>query len=181
MSVFYKFIYLISTNLGFFIKILVYSHEEYAIVITLANNLVLLKKRRTSEAKTFPKFAERYEQLLANLLYFFFNLSRDLVSLTLKSCKPWFEPNLCPLIGTFKRYWLMQNEFFTIKVLSWNLGSVTYVFHFTELEKLFFFFLNARPNSTITLIKTKCVVIYHGKKKKKMVVTKVIVCKGNVQ
>ena len=167
MSVFYKFIYLISTNLGFFIKILVYSHEEYAIVITLANNLVLLKKRRTSEAKTFPKFAERYEQLLANLLYFFFNLSRDLVSLTLKSCKPWFEPNLCPLIGTFKRCWLMQNESFTIKVLSWNLGSVTYVFHFTELEKLYFFFLTPDLIPQLHLLKQNALLSTMLKKNKK--------------
>ena len=35
-----------------------------------------------------------------------------------------------------------------------------YVFHLTELEKLFF--LEARSNSKITLIKTKGIVIYHG-------------------
>ena len=33
---------------------------------------------------------------------------------------------------------------------------------FTELEKVFFF-LEARSNSKITLIKTKDIVIYHGK------------------
>ena len=35
------------------------------------------------------------------------------------------------------------------------------MFHFAELEKLFFF-LEARSNSKITLFKTKSVVIYHG-------------------
>ena len=54
------------------------------------------------------------------------------------------------------------------------------MFHFTELEKLWGFFLEARSNFKISLIKTKCVVIYHGKK---MVVTMVVVGKslGNVQ
>ena len=37
------------------------------------------------------------------------------------------------------------------------------VSHFTELEKLWGFFLEARSNSKITLIKTKFVVICHGK------------------
>ena len=36
------------------------------------------------------------------------------------------------------------------------------MFHFTELEKLFFFLLKTRSNSKITLIKTKGIVIYHG-------------------
>ena len=35
------------------------------------------------------------------------------------------------------------------------------MFHFTELEKLRFF-LEARSNSKITLIKTKGIVIYQG-------------------
>ena len=40
-----------------------------------------------------------------------------------------------------------------------ELRNLPYVFHFTELEKLFFVFVVARSNSKIALIKTKCVVI----------------------
>ena len=36
------------------------------------------------------------------------------------------------------------------------------MFYFTELENFWVFFLEARSNSKITLVKTKCVVIYHG-------------------
>ena len=35
------------------------------------------------------------------------------------------------------------------------------MFHFTELERLWVFFFEARPNSKITHIKMKGTVIYH--------------------
>ena len=79
------------------------------------------------------------------------------------SCTPWFEQSLCSLIGTFKRYCLIQNAFSTLKVLSWNLDPICVSFY--RIRKIVFF-LEARCNSKIPLIKTKCVVIYHGKKKK---------------
>ena len=90
------------------------------------------------------------------------------------SSTPWFEQSLCSLIGTFKRYCLIQNAFSTLKVLSWNLSPICLSFY--RIRKIVVFFLEARSNSKIPLIKTKCVVIYHGKKK--MVVTMVIIGKG---
>ena len=78
------------------------------------------------------------------------------------SSTPWFEQSLCSLIGTFKRYCLIQNAFSTLKVLSWNLSPICVSFY--RIRKIVVFFLEARSNSKIPLIKTKCVVIYHGKK-----------------
>ena len=46
--------------MGFFIKVLVNSNEEYAIVTVSVNNLVTSPKFRTSETKKSLKFAERW-------------------------------------------------------------------------------------------------------------------------
>ena len=45
--------------MGLFIKILVYSNKEYAIVTVSVNNLVTWPKFRRSETKKSPKFAKR--------------------------------------------------------------------------------------------------------------------------
>ena len=44
--------------MGLFIKVLVYSNKEYAIVSVSVNNLVTWPKFRTSETKKSLKFAE---------------------------------------------------------------------------------------------------------------------------
>ena len=46
--------------MGLFIKVLVNSNKEYAIVTVSVNNLVTSPKFRTSEAKNSLKFAERW-------------------------------------------------------------------------------------------------------------------------
>ena len=55
----------------------------------------------------------------------------------------------------------MQNDFSTFKKLGWNLGTLC-GFSFYRNRKIAGVFLEARSNSKITRIKTKCVVIYHG-------------------
>ena len=54
----------------------------------------------------------------------------------------------------------MENVFATLKVLSWNLGTLCVSFY--RIRKIVGFFLEARSNSKFTLIKTKHLVIYHG-------------------
>ena len=48
--------------------------------------------------------------------------------------------------------------FSTLKGLSWNLGTLCVSFY--RIRKIGSFFLKARSNSKITLIKNKCIVIY---------------------
>ena len=59
----------------------------------------------------------------------------------------------------------MQNAFSILKKVSWNLDTLCVSFY--RIIKIVGFFLEARSNSKITLIKTKCFVImvktYHGK------------------
>ena len=54
---------------------------------------------------------------------------------------------------------VIQNAFSTLKVINSNLLNV---FPLTEFEKFWFLFLETRSKSKITLIKTKCAVIYYG-------------------
>ena len=114
--------------------------------------------------KKSQKLAEKwiYEQLLGNLLYFSYNFTRVLASPILKYlCTLIWAKSLFINWDTFKRYWLTQNTFSTLKMLSWNLGTLWVSFY--RIRERVGFFLESRSNSQITLIKTKCVVIYHGK------------------
>ena len=53
----------------------------------------------------------------------------------------------------------MQNAFFTLKGLELKFTERV---SFYRIRKIVGFLLEARSNSKITLIKIKCVVIYHG-------------------
>ena len=51
----------------------------------------------------------------------------------------------------------MQNAFSTLKILSWNLGTLCVSFY--RIRKIVGFFFEARCNFKIKLIKTKCIVM----------------------
>ena len=84
-----------------------------------------------------------------SVLYFSFSFTTVLTSPILKELYILFwDKSLFLNLDTFKKYWLIQNTFSNLKVLSWDLGPTLCV-------------LEARSNSKIARIKTKGIVIYH--------------------
>ena len=72
---------------------------------------------------------------------------------------------------TFKRYWLMQNDFFTLKALSWNLGTLCVLFY--RIRKTVCFFLKSdlipklhllKPMALLSIMLIIMVVILMGDK-----------------
>ena len=135
--------------MGFFIKILVYFNKEHAIVTISVNNLVLWQKLRTNKTKNpqnLPKdgYMNNLWQFTLLFLQFYQSFSNSYVEIVAHF---FWAKFLFVIWYTFKRYWLMQNVFSFLKVLSWNLAlqenfkiQVPYVFCFRELEKLCVFF-----------------------------------------